>query len=289
MPITDGIIRTRELITLKKNAATVVGRFYSPDLIEKTIVEKISYLSDGLTVRGCLARPEDEGVYPVLIWNRGGSGDRGALSDLTAYLMLASTAIWGYVVLATHYRGNKGGEGIEDWGGEDLTDALNMIEVAKNLPECDTGRIAIEGASRGGMIAYRALVKYRKFNCAIVHAGIADVARLAETRSDFKRFVDKTFARMDEKERLEKLRELSAVHFADQLPKDCPILIMHGDADTIVPVEQSYILAEKLRLYNVSHKLAVLKGGSHIALKDGTYREIDHLRKKWLEKYLKKV
>lgn len=286
MPITDGIIRSREIVTLKKSAARFVEQAYGPELFEQTIVEKISYLSDELTVRGCLARPAADGQYPVLIWNRGGFGDKGALTDLSAFLVLASTAVWGYVVLATHYRGNKGGEGIEDWGGEDVTDALNMIEVAKNLPEADTDRIAIEGASRGGMTTYRALAVHDGFTCAMIHAGITDVERLAEGRPDFQRLLDRQFGDLGELERLDKIRSISAVHIADRFPRDCPLLIMHGDNDAVVPLEQSRILAQKLKELGVPHRFEIIKGGTHVALKDGTYKEIDRLRKHWLEKYL---
>ncbi len=286
MPITDGIIRSRETVTLKKSAARFVEQAYGAELFERTVVEKISYLSGELTVRGCLARPAGDGPYPVLIWNRGGLGDKGALTDLSAFLVLASTAVWGYVVLATHYRGNKGGEGVEDWGGEDLTDALNMIEVAKNIPQADPDRVAIEGASRGGMTTYRALVAHDGFKCAIVHAGITDLERLAEGRPDFQILLERQFGNLDEKERQEKIQSISAVHIADRFPRDCPLLIMHGDNDTVVPLEQSQILAQKLEEFGIPHRFEIITGGTHVALKDGTYKEIDRLRKSWLEKYL---
>ena len=88
---------------------------------QKTYCHRIWKNAVGICI---YARPKKDGRYPVLIWNRGGSRDRGALDDLRAYLILASTAVWGYVVLATQYRGNMGGEGEEDWGGKDLDDSL---------------------------------------------------------------------------------------------------------------------------------------------------------------------
>ena len=63
---------------------------------------------------------------------------------------------------------------------------------------------------------------------------------------------------------------------------------MHGLKDTVVPVEQSRLLAERLKKLNIPHKLILLKEGKHVALKDGTYREIDLYRREWLEKHLKK-
>jgi dipeptidyl aminopeptidase/acylaminoacyl peptidase len=283
----DGIIRRRERVKLNKAQRTVIEQLYGDSIIEDTIVEKIGYLSDGLVISGYIARPRKEGPFPVLIWNRGGSGVKGALTALNAYLLLASTAVWGYLVLGTQYRGNMDSEGEEDWGGGDLTDSLNLIKVARNIQDCDTDRIAVEGPSRGGMTTYRAVKEYRKFKCAVVHAGIADVGRLVETKPSFAKFVEKRFGGLSAKERDEAIKSLSAVHFAKELPKDVPFLIMHGSADSTVPIEQSELIVRELEKYGIPHKYVVLEGGTHVALKDGSYREMDRHRRAWLDKYLK--
>jgi len=283
---TNGIIRSREKITLNKTSAAAVVRLYDDSVLTDTVVEEISYLSEGLEINGYITRPKSSGPFPVLIWNRGGSGDKGALTDLNAFLVMASTAVWGYVVLGTQYRGNMGSEGIEDWGGSDLTDALNMLKVAENIPEADLSRVAIEGPSRGGMTTYRAIHEYRKFKCGIVHAGVTDVIELIKVRPDFGRFIERRFGHLPDDQKQSELKKISAVHFARELPKDVPLLIMHGDNDTVIPIEQSYALVEELKKYNIPHEFIVLPGGTHVALKDGSYKEIDRHRKAWMERYL---
>jgi len=258
---TNGIITNREPVRLKKAARAAVKRMYGEEVLENTIVEKITYLSDGLHINGYVARPSQGDNYPVLVWNRGGSGNRGALDDLTAYLILASTAVWGYVVLGTQYRGNKGSEGEEDWGGEDINDALNMLEVAKNIPEADPDLCAVEGASRGGVTTYRAMTQYNGFKCAIVHAGITDVALLCEQKSDFKKYLKKLFGHLCDEDQKEELNKRSAVHFVGQFSKDIPLLIIHGTDDNIVPLEQSRLLVEKLKKLHIPHKFITLEGG----------------------------
>ncbi len=285
---TDGIIIHREKVELNQPSKATVKRLYNEEVITETIVERITYLSDGLRINGYCARPREKGIYPVLIWNRGGSGDKGALDDLTAYLILASTAAWGYVVLATQYRGNRGSEGTETWGGDDVSDSLNLIETSRNIPEADTDLVAIEGASRGGMTTYLALTRYARFKCAIVHAGITDVNLLCEQKEDFRKYLNKLFKNLCREDRRAELDRRSAVHFAEKLPLHVPLLILHGLKDTVVPVEQSELLVEKLKKLNIPHKFVILKEGTHGALKDGTYREIDHHRRQWLKKYLKK-
>lgn len=273
-------------VTLKPVAAGIVEKMYDRAVIDDTVVEKITYLSDGFKVKGYIARPKAEGRYPVIIWNRGGYGLHGSLEDLTAYLILASTAVWGYVMLATQYRGNHGGEGVEDWGGEDVRDAYNLIGLAETLPYCDVNRIAVEGASRGGMTTYRLLTMVNRFKCAIVHAGIADVDKLCDAREDFCRLTDKLWGDLPVAQRFEEVRKRSAIQIADQFPKSTPILLLHGTADTKVPISQSIALAQVLTKLGHPHELVTIPDAGHVSLKDGSYREIDGHRKRWLGRYL---
>jgi len=71
----------------------------------------ITYLSDGLKVRGLLVRPKEKGNYPCIIYNRGGNRNFGALTIATAAIRLGELAKEGYIVIASQYRGNAGGEG----------------------------------------------------------------------------------------------------------------------------------------------------------------------------------
>ena len=282
----NGKLISSELVELPRHEINAVKRLYSEDVLTQTRVERISYWSDGLKINGYVARPVQPGRYPVLLWNRGGSGDRGALSNLTAYLILASTAVWGYVVLGTQYRGNMGSEGVEDWGGEDIHDALNLLETAREIPGADLSRVGIEGASRGGMTTYRILSQDDRFRCAIVHAGVTDVTSLCDHKTNFARFCEKLLSVFPPEEKDEQLRRRSAITFADKLPRTCPILLLHGDKDTVIPTEQTVRFAEELKRHSIPHELHILEGGTHVALKDGSYKAIDQYRKDWLRKYL---
>lgn len=273
-------------VELTKYPTATVGRLYHKHLIEKTHVERIVYRSDGLRVHGYCARPAEPGVYPLLIWNRGGWGSRGSLDDLTAYLILASTAEWGYVVLATQYRGVKGGEGAEDFGGEDVNDAFNLLKLAEEIPEADTSRVAVEGASRGGITTFRMLTMTDRFKCAIVHAPVTNLGAMVEVREDFRAHMKTLFGHLSPEDREREIRRRSAVHFAEQLCPSTPILVMHGDHDKRVPFSQSEELVARLTELGRPFSFERIAGGGHVALKDGSYEPIDVLRKAWLERYL---
>lgn len=273
-------------VELTKYQAATVGRLYHKLLIEKTHVERIVYRSDGLRVHGYCARPAEPGVYPLLIWNRGGWMESGALDDLTAYLILASTAVWGYVVLATQYRGVKGGDGTEEWGGGDINDAFNLLKLAEEIPEADVTRVGVEGASRGGMTTFRLLTMTDRFKCAIVHAPLTNIAALCETREDFRKYVRTLFGHMSQEERDAEIRRRSAVCFAEQICRTTPILFLHGTADKRIPMSQSEELISKIALLGIPYQYERIEGGGHVALKDGSYKPIDVLRRAWLERYL---
>ena len=286
MTLHNGQIIERQNVALFGHFAKAFTRLYDESVFAEAKVERMTYVSDSLKIKGYVAMPRKAGVYPVLLWNRGGYKDKGALDDMTAWMILGSTAAWGYVVLATQYRGNRDGEGEPDWGGKDVDDALNMLDVARNIPECDLNRVAIEGASRGGMTTYRALLTDNRFRCAIVHAGLSDLVAIRELSENFRALTDRITDGMTESDQKAKIESLSAFHFADQLPRDIPILLLHGTADTTVPVDQTTRLAEQFEKLGIPHRLELIEGGGHVALKDGSYAKIDELRKEWLHKYL---
>ena len=275
-----------DIISINSFNKNVVDKMYDSSVYEDVILEKIVYESDGLKVNGYIARPKTEGIYPLILWNRGGYKDDGGITDLTAHLILSSTARWGYIVAATQYRGNMGSEGKEDWGGKDLDDALNLLELAMQLPYVDSSRIAIEGASRGGMTTYRALAQVHDFKCAIVHAGVTDLFEMENYRDDFKQLIYKITADMMPDEKRNWMSSRSAVDIAGKFSKDTPILLMHGSMDRIVPITQTESLVKELKALDISHKFEIIPNGDHVALRDGSYQNIDPIRKEWLKKFL---
>jgi dipeptidyl aminopeptidase/acylaminoacyl peptidase len=78
---------------------------------DKTECYKIRYLSDGLKVVGFLVKPKGNHTkYPLIVFNRGGNREFGRITkESLKYLAYLSSN--NYVVLASQYRGNDGGQG----------------------------------------------------------------------------------------------------------------------------------------------------------------------------------
>jgi pimeloyl-ACP methyl ester carboxylesterase len=159
------------------------------EALEKTDVQEITYLSDGLRVKGYLITPKKSGPYPCVIYNRGGNRDYSAITLSNQVPILARIASWGYVVVASQYRGNGGSEGQEDFGGKDVNDVLNLIPLLASHEKADTSRIGMYGWSRGGMMTYLALTKTDKIKGAIIGAAPVGLVRDLERRPAMGKYV----------------------------------------------------------------------------------------------------
>ena len=281
------IIIESEKINLSTMQTKMAISGWGKDAIENTVVNKITYLSDGLKVKGYTAFPKDNSQkHPCVIWCRGGIGNRGVIDDFNAQGIFGQLASWGYVVLFSQYRGNAGGEGTDQFGGDDVNDVLNLIPAADELPNADTETWGIEGWSRGGMMTYLALTHTNKFKAAVVTGGIADLRCNANESKFMKRLYEITMGRHDSPEFHETCMSRSIVNFPEKLSSTTPILILHGTADNRVLPHDSLDLSYKLIDNNIPFRLVMLEGGDHF-LKSHR-KEVDKMRKEWFDKYLKK-
>lgn len=258
---------------------------WGEDTFQNTIVEKITYLSDGLKVKGYIAYPKDQNKkYPCIIWNRGGIGNAGAIDQFNARGIFGSLANWGYVVFASQYRGNDGGEGHDEFGGDDINDILNLIPLANEIPFADKSKWGIEGWSRGGMMTYLTLTKNYNFKCAIVTGGIANLRCNADESRFMKKLYEVTMGKAGSGEFEEKCQSRSIVNFPEKLSSNTPILILHGNNDNRVLPHDSIDLSHKLLENGIPFRLVMLENGDHFLKLHR--KEVDRLRKEWYEKYL---
>jgi len=276
----------RKEIELTQIQEKMIRSGWGNDTVENTIVEKITYDSDGLKVKGYIARLKDDTKkYPCIIWCRGGIGNAGAIDSFNARGIFGQLASWGYVVFASQYRGNDGGEGKDEFGGDDINDVINLKLLAKEIESADDSRWGIEGWSRGGMMTYLTLTKDNNFNCAIVTGGIANLRCNSDESKFMKKLYEVTMGKHGTESFNQKCESRSIVNFADKLPKSTPLLLIHGTADNRVLPHDSLDLSYKLLEYNIPFELVMLKDGDHFL--KGHRKEVDRMRKEWFGKYLK--
>ena len=264
----NGKILSKERMVLPKN---VIRKIDSLDArlakdLESVDFFRILYLSDGLKVVGFLAQPKmtSKEKYPCIIANRGGRWNFGLWNPLLVATYLGRMASWGYIVVATQYRGSiDGGEGKDEFGGRDVNDVLNLVQMLSEIPAADTTRVGMYGESRGGMMTYLALKRSCDFKAAAVVGGMTDAFDVIRNHPELE---DVSFKPSIPNYSLVKdaaLRARSVVFWSDSLCRRTPLLIMHGGADSRVDPRQSTRLVEALIIAKHPVRFIIFENANH--------------------------
>ncbi len=227
------------------------GRIYPKLPLEKMArMKPVSYEArDSLTIPAYLTLSEGwSGPGPAVIMPHGGPWVRDTLSFDMWVQFLASR---GYAVLQPNYRGSSGyGDRYESlgygkWGRtmqDDLTDGVKWL-VAEGI--ADPNRVCIVGGSYGGYAALMGAIRTPDtYKCAAAFAPVTDIKRFLRDHGDY---VEDSYDYQRVAGSLDKdeLEQISPLRRAKEVA--LPLLLAHGTADDVVPVEHSRELAEKLK------------------------------------------
>ncbi len=261
----DGKLLSKEPIELPQpliSKIQAMDSIYGAQISELNFFN-ITYVSDSLKVKAIVIEPKAEGYYPCIIANRGGNRDFGMWTPKSAAYFLGRMAAWNYVVIATQYRGVDGGEGVEEFGGKEINDVLNLTKVLEQLPKADTSRIGIQGGSRGGMMTYLAMKQSCRFKAAAVIAGAADLTNSINSRPKMETGVYAQLIPDYQQNKERELKARSAIYWANEMCSTTPLLIMHGSADWRVDSKASIDLISKLTEYHHPVRFILFEGGDH--------------------------
>jgi dipeptidyl aminopeptidase/acylaminoacyl peptidase len=251
------------------------------------VCEKVEYLSDGLRVKGVLMRPRGgaAGVKrPAVIYLRGGFGEAGRI--LFWNLMeFAALARRGYVVVATEYRGNHGGEGHDEAGGAEVRDVLNLIPLLEGQPDVDASRIGLYGWSRGALMAYLTLAHTDRIAAAVVGAAPTDAFRMVAARPELETEVLAKSVPDYAAHRASLLQARSPARWAELLPANTPLLLLQGTADWRVAPDEALTMAQRLLAARRPFRLVLFEGGDHMLNEHAA--ETQRLVGDWLDRYVR--
>lgn len=238
-----------------------------PKLTKDVLVEKEArkyQARDGLELEGYLSLPKNFANKPIatIILPHGGPmAEDGKGFDMFSTFM----ANRGYAVFQPNFRGSSGyghdfmmqavgGYGLEMQ--DDLEDAVKYL-VAEKI--ADPKNICIVGASYGGYAALMGATKTPDlFKCAVSFAGMSDLVKM---RDNFRWFANKNTARKQFGEDKDQLKQTSPARMAEKVK--IPILLIHGDDDVVVPVNQSRIMAAALKDEGKQYEYIELEEGTH--------------------------
>ncbi|AWE08407.1 S9 family peptidase [Lysinibacillus sp. 2017] len=196
-------------------------------------LDEVIYWSQGLRVKGLLARPKKSGNYEGLLYLRGGLQSIGMVRPAR----IAQFAAQGFVVFAPYYRGNRGGEGKDEFAGDDRFDASNGVDVLKQFVKQDN--IHLYGFSRGGLMVLWTAILRDDIKSIVTWAGVSDATATYWERVDMRRGLKRIVGGTPNKVP-ENYDNRTPLFNVDQI--DAPVLIIHGTEDQHVNIEHAYQL-----------------------------------------------
>ena len=210
-----------------------------------------------------LFESDDSEKPPLLVISHGGP------TSATSASLNLSTQFWtsrGFAVVDVNYRGSVGhGKVFRDalkgnWGVYDTDDCIAAADYLAGQGLIDTDRVAIKGSSAGGYTTINALTFHDRFAAGATYYGIADLSVfVGDTHKYESRYLDSLIGPYPEAKQL--YHDRSAINFADRL--SCPMLILQGLEDKIVPPSQAEIMAEALRDKGIPFSLMMFEGEQH--------------------------
>lgn len=227
----------------------------------------LTYISQGLKVKGYLAVPEEGVPGPGLLYCRGGIRKVGMVRKRRIF----DLARRGYVVFAPFYRGNEGGEGREDFGGEDRFDVYHAVKLMQSLPETVPGPVPLIGFSRGAIMAMQAAKECPDVGPVVVWGGVSDLFDTYEERVDLRRMLKRVVGHP--RKQAEAYERRSPVYWTEQVK--VPVMIVHGTNDTQVNLSHARKLAAALERAGKDYAMELYEGLEHRFPKEDDKRALD--------------
>ncbi len=259
------------------------------DELQLAEVENARFPSaDGTEVEGFIFKPpgfDESFQYPTLLRIHGGPVAQYDFAfNFEAQLFAAN----GYVVVLTNPRGSSGyGRDFShaiwaDWGVKDFEDVMAGVDYAIEQGYADPDRLGVGGWSYGGILTNYVITKSDRFKGAITGASMALYrANYGHDHYQYEWEIEVGFPW----ENAEGWERMSP--FNDVANVVTPTLIMGGEHDWNVPIQNSEQLYQALRRLGVETQLVVYPDEHHGFRKPAF--QLDRLERylAWYEQYVK--
>jgi len=221
---------------------------------------------DGTEIEGFVAFPPDfaEGDrYPILLRIHGGPVSQYSHSFNFEAQMFAAD---GYVVVYTNPRGSSGyGQAFSqaifaDWGNVDFQDVMAGVDYVIEQGWGDADRMGVGGWSYGGILTNYVITQTERFEGAI--SGASEVLYIANYGHDhYQLWWEKELGLPWEGDNRETWERISPYNRVQHITT--PTLVMGGEQDWNVPIQNSEQLYQALRRRGVPTQLVVYPDQGH--------------------------
>lgn len=210
---------------------------------------------------------------PLIVMSHGGpTGESNPEFDLGKQYFTSR----GFAVVDVNYGGSTGyGRAyrqrlVGNWGVVDTMDCINAARYLVEQGEADGDRLLIRGGSAGGYTTLCALTFHDDFAAGASYYGISDLEPFAmgETHKFESRYEHTLVGPFPEA--IDLYRARSPIHFVDMI--SCPMILLQGDEDEVVPPSQSEVMVEALAAKGIPHAYLLFEGEQHGFRKAETIR-----------------
>jgi dipeptidyl aminopeptidase/acylaminoacyl peptidase len=231
-------------------------------------------------------------TYPMAFLIHG--GPQGQWDDVWSYRW--NPEVWanagqGFVTVMVNPRGSTGrgqafcNEISGDWTGAVMGDLMKGLDAAlKRFPNVDPKRVAAAGASYGGFAINWIAGHYaNRFACFVSHDGVFNLDSMTTTTEElwFPRWENKGWPWQNRKLYLSDSPHLFAKNFKK------PMLVIQGEQDFRVPIEEGIQNFQTQQLMGVPSELLYFPSEGHFVLKPANSRLWHETVLGWIERWTK--
>lgn len=215
-------------------------------------IKNLDLLSQGQRLKVFLVYPGEQGPFPTVLVNHGGGGMESVYEEMCLYL-----AEKGYIATAMTFRGFPGSQGNQEYGKGEIEDILNLVDFLKS-PSSPVvpGEIGMFGYSRGALNALLACQRSSDFRAVAVWSAPVEMIRHTHRNTFIQDIIGGSPEEFPEEYYLR-----SPLNFVERI--SCPLLIIHGEEDIVIPVEHAYLLAAELKRHNKPFRFRIYPGEGH--------------------------
>lgn len=255
------------------------------------VLTDIPYCSADPVQRMDIYFPDSGGPWPVLVYVHGGSWMHGDKAE--ASMFAKSMNMLGYLVASINYRLYPPAT----WPSmiEDVKCAVRSLRAHAAEYNLDPNRVAAFGPSAGGHLVSllgtttpedgwdvgEYLEQSSRVQAVVSLAGVMDLSRHFPN-ADIELVKRVGFGEHN---------VFEASPITHVTPDDPPFLLIHGDLDDLVPVEQSQLMYDRLVQMNVPAQLVIVNNAGHSFLElhgptSPSLMELNQIIIEFLAKYL---
>lgn len=220
---------------------------------------------DGTEIEGVLTKPVgyESGKVPFLL-NPHGGPTGASLNNWngTAQVLAAN----GFAVLQPNFRGSTG-KGLafsqankNTWGKGDYEDCMTGVDAMIAAGVADPDRLGAFGWSYGGYMTFWILTQTDRFKAVSPGAGLTNIYSMY-SQNDIQRYLRWFYSDKSPWDAQELYWDRSPMKYVKNVKT--PVMIMHGQADTRVPIAQAQEFYMALKEMNVPVEFVVYPRENH--------------------------